>query len=198
MFLTRPSAADIDRFLHESQTLPLSYSPVGIVRERPAGFRFDQDAVVIGRGEEDFARARAALLAWKHFDIGWVEMFPPDAPVVVGTAIALLIRHFGLWSLNGLRIVYTVGGADSSDRVGFAYGTLTNHEESGEELFEVLFDPRNGDVTYRISAMSRPHTILARIGAPVARRLQARFRRDSAAALKRAVTRAVTPATERR
>ena len=31
-------------------------------------------------------------------------------------------------------------------RFGFAYGTLTNHAESGEELFEVFLDPATGDV----------------------------------------------------
>ena len=37
-------------------------------------------------------------------------------------------------------------------RFGFAYGTLTNHAESGEELFEVFLDPQRADVIYRILA----------------------------------------------
>jgi uncharacterized protein (UPF0548 family) len=85
--------------------------------------------------------------------------------------------------LNGCRVLYTVGG---DDRFGFAYGTLTNHAESGEELFEVLLDPASHEVRYRIRATSEPQSALARIGRPVARVLQARFRRDSAAAMKRA------------
>ena len=36
-------------------------------------------------------------------------------------------------------------------------GTLGNHAEAGEELFEVALDEKTGDVTYRIRAMSWPH-----------------------------------------
>lgn len=186
-FVRRPSSDDIERFLDESRTLPLSYAPIGIVQSTPAGYRFDEDVAPIGRGQEDFLRARASLLAWKHFEIGWVELFPRHAPVAVGTAVAILIRHLGLWSLNGARVVYTVGEADGTSRFGFAYGTLTNHAESGEELFEVFVDPRSDDVMYRIRASSRPRATLARVGQPVVRMLQARFRRASVAAMQRAV-----------
>jgi len=84
------------------------------------------------------------------------------------------------------RVLYHVGAADGDAPFGFAYGTLTNHAESGEELFEVFVDPRSGDVKYRIRAVSWPQTMLARIGQPIVRALQARFRRDSAAAMTRA------------
>ena len=78
MFLARrPSRHSIDRFLRESQTLPLSYGPIGILEAETARQRIDEAVVSIGRGELDFARARAALMAWKQFDIGWVEAFPP-------------------------------------------------------------------------------------------------------------------------
>ncbi len=80
------------------------------------------------------------------------------------------------------------GVADETHaRFGFAYGTLTNHAENGEELFEVFLDTQTDDVIYRIRAVSRPQAALARMGYPVVRHLQARFRRDSAAAMRRAV-----------
>ena len=183
MFLARrPSVAAIDRFLGASRDLPLSYEPVGIVRETPVHGRFDEEVVVIGRGDADLQRACAALTAWRQFDIGWVETFPRCAPVEPGTVVAVLIRHFGFWSLNGCRVLYTVGG---DGRFGFAYGTLTNHAESGEELFDVFLDPESDEVRYRIRAISEPQAALARIGQPIVRALQARFRRDSAAAMKR-------------
>ena len=123
-------------------------------------------------------------MAWKQFDIGWVETFPRHAPVEVGTVVAVLIQHLGFWSLNGCRVLYTVGG---DGRFGFAYGTLTNHAESGEELFDVFLDPESDEVRYRIRATSKRQAALARIGQPIARALQARFRRDSAAVMKRAI-----------
>jgi len=101
--------------------------------------------------------------------------------------VAVLIRHLGFWSLNGCRVVYHVE-AGSGTRFGFAYGALTNHAEAGEELFEVFMEPATGDVVYRIRAVSWPQATLARIGQPIVRMLQARFRRDSLAALKRAIS----------
>lgn len=187
MFLARrPTPNVIDRFIRESQDLPLSYAPIGIVRTRTAGQDLDELTVAIGRGQADFERARSALLAWKQFDIGWVETFPRQAPVAVGTVVAVLIRHLGFWSLNGCRVLYSVASLDDVARFGFAYGTLTNHAESGEELFEVFIDPQTDEVTYRIRAISWPQAMLARIGQPIVRELQERFREQSAAAMKHA------------
>jgi uncharacterized protein (UPF0548 family) len=188
MFLAqRPSTDAIDRFLRDSQELPLSYGPVGIAREKSAGRRLDEELLVIGHGKVDFERARAALMAWKQFDMGWAEVFPRQAPVAVGTVVAVLIRHFGFWSLNGCRVVYTVGSRDDA-RFGFAYGTLTNHAEAGEEIFEVFVDAETDSVMYRIRATSWPHAALARAGQPIVRVLQARFRRHSALAMKLAIS----------
>lgn len=187
MFLARrPSLDTINRFLHHSQDLPLSYGPIGIVSPSTVRNGIDELAVTIGHGQPDFARARAALIAWKQFDIGWVETFPPNAPVAVGTVVAVLIHHVGFWSLNGCRVVYLAGDAADDARFGFAYGALTNHAQAGEELFEVLIDPRTEDVRYRIRARSWPQTALARVGQPIVRALQARFRLHSAATMERA------------
>ena len=187
MFLARrPSPEHIDRFLRESQILPLSYGPTGIVKANTVREDLDEATVVIGHGKAAFERARAALIAWKQFDIGWVETFPRRAPVAVGTVVAVLIRHLGFWSLNGCRVLYCVGNVDDAVRYGFAYGTLTNHAESGEELFEVVVDPQTEEVVYRIRATSWPQATLARVGQPIVRALQARFRRDSAATMMRA------------
>lgn len=187
MFLTRrPSLAEIERFLDRSRSLPMSYDPIGIARQPSPVDRFDEHVATIGHGDADFERARHALSSWKHFDIGWVQAFPARASMDTGTNVAVLIRHFGFWSLNGARVLYQVGGTDGHAVFGFAYGTLTNHAESGEELFEVFIDQHSGDVRYRIRAVSWPQHVVTRIGQPIVRVLQARFRRDSAAAMKRA------------
>ena len=187
MFLTRrPSLETINQFLRDSRDLPLSYSPEGIVRPEFASKDIDELIVAIGNGPADFARARAALLDWTQFNIGWVNVFPRRAPVAVGTVVAVQIHHLGFWSLNGCRVLYCVGGHHDETRFGYAYGTLPNHAESGEELFEVSINPKTGDVMYRIRATSRAQATLAWIGQPFVRILQARFRSDSAAAMQRA------------
>ena len=186
--LKRPTRREIERFLDRSHGLPLSYGPTGIVRHPPAPGRFDEQVVTVGCGYDDFERARDAVARWKPFDIGWVEAFPARLSIEPGTDVAVLIRHLGFWSLNGARVLYQVGGTDGQDTFGFAYGTLTNHAESGEELFEVSIHPHSGAVLYRIRAVSRPQSALTWIGQPIARVLQARFRHDSAAAMRRAIS----------
>ena len=181
-YLTRHSPSTIARFLETSQDLPLSYGPIGILETTTR--HVDDQTVTIGRGRIDFERATRELRSWTHFAFGWVELFPRDAAIEPGTVVAVLIRHLGFWSQNGCRVLYHV--ADDT-RFGFAYGTLPNHAEAGEELFVVAFDPVTEAVTYRIRPVSWPYTLLAYLGQPIVRYLQARFRRDSATAMMRAV-----------
>ena len=182
--LTRPSQAAIDRFVGASGRHDLSYGAVGVTK--PGTTRsLDEADVVIGRGPADFARAQQALLEWRQFDLGWVELHPRSASVDVGTNVAVLIRHLGFWSLNGCRVVYH--SEQSNTRYGYAYGTLSTHAESGEELFEVSMDHMSGDVIYRIRATSGPQAMLTWLGQPYVRLLQARFRRESALAMQQAL-----------
>ena len=187
MFLThRPTKSEIEKFIDESGHLPLSYQPIGLAKESPPGFNADVASGIVGRGADAFARARRALTEWRHFELGWVELFPHGASTEPGTVVAVLAHHLGLWSLNGCRVVYGIGDADVW-QFGFANGTLTNHIEIGEESFEVSMDRDTEEVIYRIRAVSKPRAVLARIGYPYARISQSRFRRDSIAALKRAI-----------
>ena len=187
-FARRPARDTIDEFLRHSTALPLSFASPGIVLERSAQQRCDSAVAIIGHGLADFDRARAALIAWKQFDLGWVELIPHDAPIVLGTVVAMLARHLGFWSINGCRIHHIVGSTEEGDpRFGFVYGALTNHAVAGEELFEVSLDPRTGDVRYSIRAVSWPQAVLTHIGRPIMRYYQARFRAESTAAMQRAV-----------
>lgn len=70
-------------------------------------------------------------------------------------------------------------------RFGFAYGTLPGHVECGEERFLVECDD-DGTVWYDVQAFSRPMHILTKLGYPLVRRLQKRFVRESAEAMRRA------------
>lgn len=188
MFLIRrPSRAEVAEFLDQARDLPLSYDPVGIARQSPRGFNADLASAVIGRGRETFERAKIALAQWRHYEMGWVELFPRGASIEPGTVVAVLVRHLGFWSLNGCRVVYGISDMQGGTNFGFAYGTLTNHAEMGEELFEVRLEPESEEVIYRIQAVSKPRAAMARIGYPLARYFQESFRRDSIRALRRAI-----------
>ena len=184
--LLRPSAREIAHFLGASRDLPLSYEPVGLATAANASFDSDETIVALGSGRTIYARATAALRDWTQFDLGWVELYPRHASVETGSVVAVLIHHAGFWSLNGCRVVYSIGNAAGTE-FGYAYGTLSNHGECGEELFKVTMNPQSGEVSYVIRAASRPRAALARLGYPVVRVLQARFRRDSARVMQQAV-----------
>jgi len=133
--LRRPSSQQITRFLDGSRALPLSYQSEGLTRAGADGFRVDEQIVPVGSGAAAFARAVTALTEWRHFELGWVQL---------------------------CRVLDSTGEA-GGPTFGFAYGTLTNHADSGEELFEISFDRHSGEVSYRIRAVSRPRATLARL-----------------------------------
>ena len=103
--------------------------------------------------------------------------------------MGVLVRHFGFWSLSACRVVYTLAlehGAEV-ERYGFAYGTLPEHAERGEERFTVEHHRTTGEVWYDLYAFSKPAHPLAKIGYPVARSVQKRFASESKEAMVRAV-----------
>ena len=191
--LTKPTPAEIDSFLEEASTSDFSYPFIGSTRDgfrrqpkQPNSMKYniDHNHIVIGNGEDDFERAKQSIREWKMFDFPWVELCWPDAAIEEDRTVAILVRHFGFYSLNAARIVYTVG---KWDWFGFAYGTLADHGESGEERFSVRLDRESGDVIYDLYAFSRPNHILAHLGYPLTRMLQKRFAEDSKHAMFRAI-----------
>jgi uncharacterized protein (UPF0548 family) len=184
----KPSTGTIQEFLAAQAMLNLTYSPVGATATvPPVGYVVDRTRIMLGKGEEVFKAARAALERWEHFRLGWVEAYPPDTPIKVGQVVAVVARLFGLWWLNACRIVYVVDEKGPVQRFGFAYGTLPAHAESGEERFSIEWHEDDNSVWYDILAFARPHQVLARLGYPLVRRLQKRFARESAVAMIRAV-----------
>jgi len=186
--LRKPSPADVQAFLDAQAKLGLSYTAVGATAGiPPAGYDVDHARVRLGDGEDIFRAARAALCHWEHFRLGWVEAWPTDTPIREGEVVAVLARVLGLWWLNAAHLVYVVDQEGPVTAFGFAYGTLPGHAESGEERFLVEWDREEGSVWYNLLAFSRPQHFLGRLGYPLVRRVQERFRRDSARAMQKAV-----------
>jgi uncharacterized protein (UPF0548 family) len=185
--LRKPSAAWLQDFLAEQAKLDFTYPAVGATAAvPPAGYVVDRTRIKLGEGAETFLVAKAALERWEHFRLGWVETWPPDTPIQTSQVVAVVARLFGLWCINACRIVYVVNEEGPVKRFGFAYGTLPEHAESGEERFTVEWHEKDHAVWYDIVAFSRPGQLLTRLGYPVVRRVQKRFARDSAAAMQKA------------
>jgi uncharacterized protein (UPF0548 family) len=186
--LRKPSVERLREFLAAQAKLDLTYPAVGATAAvPPAGYVVDRTRMKLGEGAGIFTAARAALGRWEHFRLGWVETWPLETPIQAGQVVAVIARLFGLWWLNACRIMYVVDEEGPVQRYGFAYGTLPEHAESGEERFTVEWNEADDAVWYDILAFSRPQQLLAWLGYPFARRLQKRFARDSAAAMQRAV-----------
>lgn len=183
--LSRPDASKVRAFLKERESDSYSYREVGATGgPPPAGYNIDHNRRLIGNGDEEFARAKQAIRDWRMFDIPGLELFYPDTPIETGREVALLARHLGFYSLNSCRIVYVL---DEPARFGFAYGTLTEHLEIGEERFAVELHPETGEVWYDILAFSRPAHLLVKLGYPYGRYRQKKFAVASMDAMRDAV-----------
>lgn len=143
-----------------------TYFPVGgtaTLDHAPGGYHWMRRSAPVGL---PFEEASEVLMTWGvHTRAGLrvqasTPRVVPDAVVVLGIAV-------GVFTLPGVTIpCRVVRVIEEPDRVGFTYGTLPGHPESGEEEFVVS---RHGDeVTFTITAFSRPETRLARALRPVA------------------------------
>lgn len=183
--LSEPSESDIARFILDQSDLPFTYEEVGTTQGSvPSGYTVDHNRVQLGRGAQVYERAVAALKQWRQFELGWVTVAPQGVKVETGATVAVKALACGMWSLNACRVVYVV---DEAERFGFAYGTLPDHIERGEERFLIEWN-RDDSVWYDILAFSRPRHLLVKLGAPVARMMQKRFARDSLRAMKTAIS----------
>lgn len=187
--VSKPTEQQIRATLARQQTQDFSYSEVGSSRaELPRHYAVLHSRTNIGRGSVTFEKAMAAVSQWKMFDLPGIWLCWPSAPVRPGSTVALVIKHFGFWSLNCCRIVYVVDDEDGPlRRYGFAYGTLPEHAERGEERFTVEWDRTSDLICYDILSFSRPANLLTQMAYPVARRLQRSFMRNSLAAMASAV-----------
>ena len=179
--ISEPTDRDVVEFVSSQSNLPFTYSEVGATNATPpAGYNVDHNRIQLGAGEACYERAVEALKSWRQFDLGWVTIAPRGVAVEVGATVAVKARAFGTWSLNASRVVYVI---DEEKRFGFAYGTLPDHVERGEERFLIEWLPDN-TVWYDILAFSRPQHPLVKLSSPLARLLQKKFVRESLTRMK--------------
>jgi uncharacterized protein (UPF0548 family) len=184
----KPAESQIRSFIAVQQAAPFSYSQVGATATTPPpDYTLDHNRVCLGTGRATYDRATAAVRRWQMFNLSWVALCWPDAPIEIGSTVAVLAQALGLWSLNACRIVYVTEEKGEIEKFGFAYGTLPDHAERGEERFQIEWRHEDDTVWYDILAFSRPHQLPAKIARPYTRALQKRFAAGSKQAMLRAV-----------
>lgn len=195
-YYSRPTNQEIEHYLKQQGQQPFSCPDVGVSRhlgdnsDKNLSSRYiiDHNRVLLGSGAKVFELAKIALRNWEMFGLDWVELLWNSTPIEVGSTVGIMVKQLGIWSLNPCRIIYVFEENGSTERFGFAYGTLPDHGLCGEERFEVEWCRSNDTVWYDLLAFSRPNQWLTRIGAWYVRRLQKRFGAGSLQAMKRAVS----------
>ncbi|MFH1301310.1 MAG: DUF1990 domain-containing protein [Planctomycetota bacterium] len=190
MFLfQQPDSEQIAEFLAAQARLEFTYPDVSATRvpTPPAGYQVDHNRICLGQGKELYETAKQALNEWQHYRFDWLTLHRPDAAPEAGQTVAALAHVLGLWVLNACRVVYVVEETEPLCRFAFAYGTLPEHAETGEERFQVEWLTDDDSVWYDLYAFSRPAQLLSKIASPYVRRKQKQFARESLLAMQAAV-----------
>jgi uncharacterized protein (UPF0548 family) len=147
---------------------PLTYEPSGISQlgDVPPGYvRLHRSRTLHRR---DFDAATRELLGWQMHARAGLRVQASEAPLRVGSVVLLWLGVRPLAVRIPCRVV---GVVDEPGRRGFRYGTLPGHPEAGEEQF-VLERQAGGHITFTITAVSRPATLLTRLAGPLGRLAQ--------------------------
>lgn len=146
----------------------LTYAEIGATAGRlPDGYHHVRAERVIGHGRVAFELAADALLRGAVQRRAGATVHLSESPLREGTRFDMRLGPFGIPCL-------VVWAARDDDHAGFAYGSLPGHPECGEERFELLLGA-SGDVTFTITAFSRPGRWFTRLAGPVNRLVQKRM-----------------------
>ena len=184
LFLRKPAEAAVRSLLAARRSMTFSYSQVGATRTAPPkGWYVNQMCFVMGSGRQLFDKAVAALFSWQLMGLDGLRVFPSTAAPQAQTDVAILSRHFAVWSLDFCRVIYVLNGereeGGAIERTGFGYGTLPGHAVKGEERFSIEWHVATEEVRYDIYSFSQPAERWVQLIAPIARATQRRFARAS-------------------
>ncbi len=71
-------------------------------KRRRVGYVVDHNRVQLGIGQAAFEQAKKALQRWQMFNLGWVQMCWPAAPLACGATVGVLSTVCGLWVIKRL------------------------------------------------------------------------------------------------
>jgi len=151
----RAQGATYDASLRPSAGAPPGYRSLSRSRVLPAGLTFEAAA---GR-----------LLHWRIQRGAGVRVRPSSERVAEGVVVDLVIGLGRLAVTAPCRVVEVVDVRDADGaaaRCGFTYVTLPGHPEAGVESFTVS-RRKDGRSVLTIEAVSRPATLLTRVGGPL-------------------------------
>jgi uncharacterized protein (UPF0548 family) len=163
-------SGDDHRVAWGAVTREFTYPEVGSTGDDalPGGYHHVRIRERIGHGRDAFRAAAEGAMTWRvHRGTGLsvdatADRAASGVEVTCGIGVGPVRLRFPC------RVVWTV---DEADRIGFAYGTLPGHPESGEESFIVEIDEA-GAVWFTVTAFSRPAQWYTRVAGPLNRAVQ--------------------------
>ncbi|WP_344362420.1 DUF1990 domain-containing protein [Streptomyces gobitricini] len=163
-----------------------TYPEVGATRTLPlpTGYQHLRHRALIGHGRNAFETAGAAVTTWAMHRRSGARVRAGSARAEPGTPVEIALGAGPLQVGVPCEVVWA---AYDEDRVGFAYGTLAGHPESGEESFVVERRP-DGSVWFTVTAFSRPARWYTRVAGPVVPVLQRAYARHLARTLRKIAT----------
>ncbi|MEC4020782.1 DUF1990 family protein [Streptomyces sp. H27-D2] len=166
------------------------YAEVGATRDAdlsrtaalPPGYHHLRVRTLLGHGPGTLRAAGEALLDWRmHRAVGVsVEAGAPRAAPGVRVTVGLGVGRLRLRA--PCRVVWTV---EDGTRIGFGYGALSGHPESGEESFVVALRA-DGSVVLTVTAFSRPARWFTKAAGPLAPVFQRAYARRCGTVLRSA------------
>ena len=148
-------------------TAPFTYAEVGATRSDvlPSGSKHLERWRNLLPSE--FESAAARLMTWRIHEAAGLRVSASSQRVETDAVVEMFLGPRWARIRAICRVVYVI---DEPDRVGFAYGTLPGHAESGEESF--VLDRRDGQSCFTVRAFSKPASLLSRMGGPLTGRAQ--------------------------
>ncbi len=180
--LRRPTDSDLLQIADDQAGEELTYGEAGATAnpDLPEGYAHDRLSTVLGYEDDVFRAGVRALRDWGPQRGSGLSVVA-TGPVVPGTTVAQAAPLGLAYAMACCRVVYV---EEHADLFAYAYGTLPMHPEQGEERFAVT--RIDGRVEFEVVAFSKLRYPLARLGAPVARRLQLRALHRYLVAMQRA------------
>ena len=187
IYISYPKQKKLDEFLSKQQKATFSYTEIACTKleknqplKIPKGYVEDYNFINIGKGDQTWEKAKTTIQQWKHFPPSFTKIYPNTTKIEAGNIVVVMINILGLWCRNPAKIVYTF---NKPNRFGFAYGTLQEHAEQGEEAFWISRNSNN-QITYHLRAISKPKFWAAKLAYPLARKYQRKFALESMQNLK--------------
>lgn len=169
MRIVRSSPSSLERLLSRYEARELTYSERGgTFGSPPPGYHHVERRTRLGRGSAVCERVADAVLGWGLQRGAGLPLAVTEPRVVVGATAVMCAGPGPFGIVAPCRVVQVL---DEPGRRGFAYGTLPDHPERGEEAF-VVERGADDEVWLTITAFSRPNGRLSTLGHPVGRRVQ--------------------------